>query len=153
MGFFKAEGLFLGWVGKLRKINSFRIIGQSKNFRKVGFKIFKLTEVKNMKKLITITLMMMSMLGCQQIKPEEITKPLNDKISAIEEKIKSIESWIEEQKKAAEEAPKTAQEMSKAIGDLKKSVDELKGQISGLSSRVKTVEDKIRSIEPAIRSR
>jgi uncharacterized coiled-coil protein SlyX len=93
-----------------------------------------------MKKLITITLMMMSMLGCQQIKPEEITKPLNDKISAIEEKIKSIESWIEEQKKAAEEAPKTAQEMSKAIGDLKKSVDELKGQVSSLSSRLSKVE-------------
>jgi hypothetical protein len=28
MGFFKAEGLILGWVGKYRKINSFRIIGQ-----------------------------------------------------------------------------------------------------------------------------
>jgi len=141
-------------VGKIRNNLNFRITKQSKNFRKVGFKIFKLTEVKDMKKLITITLMMMmSILGCQQIKPEEITKPLNDKISAIEERIKSIESWIEEQKKAAEEAPKTAQEMSKAIGDLKKSVDELKGQISGLSSRVKTVEDKIRSIEPAIRSR
>ncbi len=153
MGFFKAEGLISGWVGKIRNNLYFRITRQSKSFRKVGFKIFKLTEVKDMKKLITITLMMMSMLGCQQIKPEEITKPLNDKISAIEEKIKSIESWIEEQKKAAEEAPKTAQEMSKAIGDLKKSVDELKAQVSGLSSRVKTVEDKIRSIEPAIRSR
>jgi hypothetical protein len=30
MGFFKAEGLFLGWVGKYRKINSFRIIGQGR---------------------------------------------------------------------------------------------------------------------------
>ena len=29
MGFFKAEGLISGWVGKYRKINSFRIIGQS----------------------------------------------------------------------------------------------------------------------------
>jgi hypothetical protein len=28
-GYFKAEGLFIGWVGKYRKINSFRIIGQS----------------------------------------------------------------------------------------------------------------------------
>jgi len=28
MGFFKAEGLISGWVGKYRKINSFRIIGQ-----------------------------------------------------------------------------------------------------------------------------
>jgi septal ring factor EnvC (AmiA/AmiB activator) len=148
----KREGFKMKRGGSIRRGRR-GIIGQGRNFRKVAFKIFKLTEVKDMKKLITITLMMMSMLGCQQIKPEEITKPLNDKISAIEEKIKSIESWIEEQKKAAEEAPKTAQEMSKAIGDLKKSVDELKAQISGLSSRVKTVEDKIRSIEPAIRSR
>jgi hypothetical protein len=30
MGFFKAEGLISGWVGKSRKINSFRIIGQGK---------------------------------------------------------------------------------------------------------------------------
>jgi hypothetical protein len=31
MGFFKAEGLISGWVGKYRKINSFRIIGQRIN--------------------------------------------------------------------------------------------------------------------------
>jgi hypothetical protein len=28
IGFFKAEGLISGWVGKYRKINSFRIIAQ-----------------------------------------------------------------------------------------------------------------------------
>jgi hypothetical protein len=38
MGFFKAEGLFLGWVGKSRKINSFRIIGQSKALFKYDLK-------------------------------------------------------------------------------------------------------------------
>ena len=30
MGFFKAEGLFLGWVGKQRNNLHFRIIGQGK---------------------------------------------------------------------------------------------------------------------------
>jgi hypothetical protein len=28
IGFFKAEGLISGWVGKIRKINSFRITKQ-----------------------------------------------------------------------------------------------------------------------------
>ena len=32
-GHFKAVGLFLGWVGEIkRKINSFRIIGQGKQY-------------------------------------------------------------------------------------------------------------------------
>jgi hypothetical protein len=35
MGFFKAEGLISGWVGKYRKINSFRIIGQSSFYKKI----------------------------------------------------------------------------------------------------------------------
>jgi hypothetical protein len=39
-GHFKAEGLFLGWVGKSRKINSFRIIGQNKINSAKSFKIF-----------------------------------------------------------------------------------------------------------------
>jgi hypothetical protein len=29
MGFFKAEGLISGWVGKIRNNHTFRIIGQS----------------------------------------------------------------------------------------------------------------------------
>jgi len=39
-GHFKAEGLFLGWEGKYRKIDSFRIIGQGKICSRICFKIF-----------------------------------------------------------------------------------------------------------------
>jgi len=109
-------------------------------YKNLCLKIFILTEVKDMKKLITITAMMLSMLGCQQTKPEEITKPLNDKISAIEEKVKNIESWIDEQKKIAEQAPKTTEEMSKAITELKKSFEQLKSELSSISSRLSKVE-------------
>jgi hypothetical protein len=37
MGFFKAEGLISGWVGKIRNNSNFRIIGQSNFFYTLKF--------------------------------------------------------------------------------------------------------------------
>ena len=42
MGFFKAVGLFSGWVGKYRKINSFRIIRQRRKINQSTLKFSSL---------------------------------------------------------------------------------------------------------------
>jgi len=41
-GHFKAEGLNIGWVGKIRNNRNFRIIGQGTYINNPSFKIFKL---------------------------------------------------------------------------------------------------------------
>ena len=45
-GHFKAEGLNIGWVGKIRINRNFRIIGQGILDKNLCFKIFKLWKVK-----------------------------------------------------------------------------------------------------------
>jgi len=45
-GYFKAEGLNIGWVGKIRNNRNFRIIGQGKKFFEYCFKILKLCNYK-----------------------------------------------------------------------------------------------------------
>jgi hypothetical protein len=41
-GYFKAEGLNTGWVGKIRNNRNFRIIGQGKTIYNLSFKISNL---------------------------------------------------------------------------------------------------------------
>jgi len=46
-GYFKAEGLNIGWVGKIRNNCNFGIIGQGISCFNLCFKILDLKEVKN----------------------------------------------------------------------------------------------------------
>ena len=44
-GYFKAEGLNIGWVGKIRNNRNFRIIGQGMIFLKMIFIFISLDKV------------------------------------------------------------------------------------------------------------